>query len=163
MILTALLVLFRSLPFALFEQIRFDSDQAIFGLMAMHLSQGRALPLFLYGSAYVLAVEAWLAAPWFWIAPPGLAAMSVSSVLTNIAAAVLVVYVLARDARVRPWHACLATAFVALPPPGISGDLVSVSGGNIEPFLYIVLLWLLRERPFWFGSVLAVEIGRAHV
>src|SRR5262245_18724877 len=57
------LVVWRSLPFSLFEQIQFDSDQAIFGLMAKHLSEGRAFPLFLYGRSYVLAVEAWLAAP----------------------------------------------------------------------------------------------------
>jgi hypothetical protein len=39
LVLAALLVLFRSLPFALFEQIQFDSDQAIFGLMAKHLAR----------------------------------------------------------------------------------------------------------------------------
>jgi hypothetical protein len=75
LVVAALLVLFRSLPF---EQIQFDSDQAIFGLMAKHVSEGRALPLFMYGQPYLLAVDSWLAAPWFIVAPPGLATLSVS-------------------------------------------------------------------------------------
>ena len=39
------LVIARSLVFTLFEQAHFDSDQAIVGLMAKHLSEGRAFPV----------------------------------------------------------------------------------------------------------------------
>ena len=46
----------------------FDSDQAIFGLMAKHLSELRALPVFMYGQNYILGVEAWMAAPLFAVA-----------------------------------------------------------------------------------------------
>ena len=56
------LVVLRALVYLLFEQVAFDSDQAINGLMAKHLSQGRAFPLFFYGQTYMLAVEAWVAA-----------------------------------------------------------------------------------------------------
>src|SRR5215210_6144808 len=69
------LVLLRALVYLLFEQIAFDSDQAINGLMAKHLSQGRAFPLFFYGQTYMLAVEAWVAVPFFWIAGPTVLAL----------------------------------------------------------------------------------------
>src|SRR5688500_8905455 len=61
----ALLVFCRNAVFIVYEQSFFDSDQAVRGLMAKHLAEGRALPLFYYGQSYLLAVDAWLAAPWF--------------------------------------------------------------------------------------------------
>jgi hypothetical protein len=151
-----LLAATRSLPFALYEQIQFDSDQAVFGLMAKHLSEGRALPLFMYGNAYLLAVEAWLAAPLFLFAPVNLPTLSLPLILTNIATAVLLVLGLERWGGLRPVHALAASLFFVLAPPIVGGDLVSVSGGNVEPFLYVALLWILVDRPFWFGLVLAV-------
>ena len=66
------LVLLRSAVFVLFEA-NFDSDQALIGLMAKHISEGRTFPLFTYGQNYNLAVEAWMAAPLFWIAGPSVA------------------------------------------------------------------------------------------
>jgi hypothetical protein len=140
----------------LFEQIQFDSDQAIFGLMAKHLSEGRALPLFMYGQPYLLAVDSWLAAPWFAVAPPGLAALSVSIVLVNVLTGLAIVAALERWGGLRPLAAVAASLPFLLVPPPVSGDLVSTSGANVYPFLYVVLLWILRDRPFWFGSVLAV-------
>lgn len=50
-------MLFRSAPFLLWPQILFDSDEAVFGLMARHIAQGRAFPLFMYGQTYMLSVE----------------------------------------------------------------------------------------------------------
>ena len=156
LVLAALLVLFRSLPFALFEQIQFDSDQAIFGLMAKHVSEGRVLPLFMYGQPYLLAVDSWLAAPWFIVAPPGLATLSVSIVLVNVLTGLAIVVALERWGGLRPLAAVVVSLPFLLVPPPVSGDLVSTSGANVYPFLYVVLLWMLRDRPFWFGSLLAV-------
>ena len=34
--------------------------------------------------------------------------------------------------------------------------LLSAIGGNVEPFLYALLLWLTRYRPVWFGLILGV-------
>src|SRR5262245_30352405 len=53
------LVVARSAIFVFWDQSYFDSDQAVFGLMGKHLSEGRALPIFMYGQNYILAVEAW--------------------------------------------------------------------------------------------------------
>src|SRR4026207_2589032 len=55
----------RSAVFLLSPESYLDSDQAIVGLMAKHLSELRAFPVFLYGQTYMLGVEAWLAAPLF--------------------------------------------------------------------------------------------------
>ena len=43
-----------------YEQF-FDSDQAVYGLMAKHLSEFRTFPLFFYGQNYMLGVQSWLA------------------------------------------------------------------------------------------------------
>ncbi len=152
----ALLALFRSLPFALFEQIQFDSDQAVFGLMAKHLAEGRAFPLFMYGNAYLLAVEAWLAAPLLLVAPTDLLTLSVPLLATNVAVAMLLVVGFERWGGLRPFHAFAASLFFILTPPIVGGDLVSASGGNVEPFLYVVLLWLVVDLPFLFGALLAI-------
>src|SRR5215467_8029876 len=61
-----LIVLIRCAPSLWFEQFDFDSDQAIVGLMAKHLAEGRTFPLFFYGQNYMLGVEAWIAAPFVW-------------------------------------------------------------------------------------------------
>jgi hypothetical protein len=61
------IVLARSAVFLISPESYFDSDQAIVGLMAKHLSELRAFPVFLYGQTYMLGVEAWLAAPLFLI------------------------------------------------------------------------------------------------
>ncbi len=42
-------VLLRGAVFVWWEQASFDSDQAVTGLMAKHLSEGLAFPLFFYG------------------------------------------------------------------------------------------------------------------
>src|SRR6186713_2434483 len=47
-------VVFRSVFFLEFDESYFDSDQAIVGLMAKHLAEGRARPLFFYGQEYML-------------------------------------------------------------------------------------------------------------
>ena len=59
------LTLARSTIFVAWPTSYFDSDQAVFGLMAKHIAELRAFPVFMYGQTYMLAVEAWLVAPLF--------------------------------------------------------------------------------------------------
>jgi len=73
-IIVVAIVLLRSAVFVLWEEAHFDSDQAVMGLMAKHLSEGRAFPVFFYGSNHILAVQAWLAAPVFLLAGVSVAA-----------------------------------------------------------------------------------------
>ena len=124
--------------------------------MAKHVSEGRALPLFMYGQPYLVAVDSWLAVPWFIVAPPGLATLSVSIVLVNVLTGLAIVVALERWGGLRPLAAVVVSLPFLLVPPPVSGDLVSTSGANVYPFLYVVLLWMLRDWPFWFGSLLAV-------
>ena len=149
------LVFARSFVYVAYEQSFFDSDQAVTGLMAKHLSEGRAFPLFMYGQSYMLAVEAWLAAPLFWIAGPTVAALRLSLVLQNAAVATLLIAGFWKWAGLRPWYGLLASLFFVFAPPFTSAHLVEAGGGNIEPFVYALLLWPLRDRPFLFGGLLA--------
>src|SRR5664279_3000771 len=86
------LVVFRSIVWIAFEQSHFDSDQAVVGLMAKHLAEGRAFPLFFYGQHYMLAVEAWLAAPVFLAAGASVAALKLPLLLINLATCVLLLW-----------------------------------------------------------------------
>ena len=100
LVAAAVLVIARSAVFLIWEEAAFDSDQAIFGLMARHIAEGRAAPVFIYGDRYMLAVQAWLAAPLFAIAGSSVAILKAPVVLVNVATAVLLVWILIRDARI---------------------------------------------------------------
>ncbi len=158
LVAAAALILLRSIIYAWFEQSYFDSDQAIVGLMAKHLSEGRAFPLYFYGQTYLLGVEAWLAVPFFWAAGPTVAALRASLIVTNVAAAALIITGLVRFCGLKPWQAFAASIVFLLAPPRTAAFLVEAQGGNIEPFVYVALLWFLRTRPLWFGVVLAVGV-----
>ena len=154
--IAALLVIARSAVFLLWEQSNFDSDQAMFGLMAKHIVEGRAWPMFIYGQDYMLALEAWLAAPLFAVFGPSATLLKLPVVLVNMVTAVLLVWLLIRDGGLRPAAALAASLFFVLAPPVTAKSLVESSGGNPEPFLYVLLLWMLRRRPIAFGVVFAV-------
>ena len=153
-----LLVLARSWVYLAWPHVSFDSDQAVVGLMAKHLSEGRAFPLYLYGYNYMLAVEAWIAVPYFWIAGPTVPALRASIVGTNLAVVTLLVIGFQRWGGLRPLYGLAAAAFFAFAPPDTTGNLVDAGGGNVEPFLWVLVLWLLRARPWWFGAILAIGV-----
>src|SRR5688572_8146980 len=147
------LVLARSAVYLIWEQAGFDSDQAIFGLMAKHLVEGRAFPMFIYGDSYLLAVQSWLAAPLFAIFGPSVAVLKIPVVAINAVTAALLVWILHRDAKLSPPMALLAAMFFAFAAPVMAKLLVETGGGNPEPFLYVLILWMLRDRPLAFGLV----------
>ncbi len=156
LLIASLLAIARSAVFLLWEQSNFDSDQAIFGLMAKHIGEGRSFPIFIYGDRYMLAVQAWLAAPLFAMFDPSVALLKLPVVLVNVVTAALLVWVLIRDAGLRPITALVASLFFAAAPPVMAKLLTETGGGNPEPFLYVLLLWIVRHRPIAFGLVLAV-------
>jgi hypothetical protein len=152
------LVLARSVVFAWWEQPRFNSDQAIVGLMATHLAEGRAFPVFFYGQGYMLGVQAWLAAPVFLLIGPSVFALTLPLVAINVLVAALLIVLLQRDLGLGPWTALAASLFVVLPPPGTAALLLEPNGGSVEPLLYILVLWVLRRRPALFGLVLGLGV-----
>src|SRR5580765_5126992 len=99
------LVLFRSAVFIAYEHAFFDSDQAIVGLMAKHLAEGRAFPLYFYGQTYLLGVEAWMAAPFFLVAGPTVAALHVALMCWSLAAVTLLIVGLVRWSGLTPIEA----------------------------------------------------------
>ncbi|MEP7307114.1 MAG: hypothetical protein ABJA98_16500 [Acidobacteriota bacterium] len=156
LVIAAAIVVFRTLVYLRFEQLAFDSDQAVVGLMAKHLMEGRAFPLFYYGLTYLLGVEAWIAVPFFFLAGPTVLALRLSMLAWNLAFAVLVIVGLQRAAGLRPWPAITPALFFLIAPASVSRQLVAAQGGNIEPFVYVGVLWFLRRHPLWFGAMLAL-------
>ena len=152
----AALVLFRSGVFTLWPQAHFDADSAITGLMAKHLAEGRAFPLFYYGQSYMLGVDAWLAAPLFLAAGPSVTALKLPLVAMHVTAALLLVRTFMADAGLRPALAVAAALPFLLPMPGTAARIVEANGGNAAPFFYTLLLWTLRHRPVWAGLVFGI-------
>jgi hypothetical protein len=149
-------VLLRSIVFTFWEQARFDSDEAVMGLMAKHLSELRAFPVFFYGQHYILGVQAWMAAPVFLMVGPSVAALKLPLVIVNIAVALLLVRILTKEVGLRPLLAAVASLFFTLAVPGTASELLRAYGGSVEPILYVLLIWLTRERPLLLGVVLGI-------
>ncbi|MGH9411894.1 MAG: hypothetical protein ACRD1V_20860 [Vicinamibacterales bacterium] len=152
----ALLVILRSLVFVCWPQAHFDSDQAVTGLMAKHLSELRAFPVFWYGQKYMLGVEAWLAAPLMRLFGPTVFALKLPLLAMNVAIALLLFATFATEVGLSPVRAAFATLFFAAAAPITAAELVTANGGNVEPLLYVLLLWTLRRRPVWMGLVLGI-------
>lgn len=149
-------VVLRGWFFLRFDESYFDSDQAIVGLMAKHLVEGRAFPLFFYGQEYMLGVESWVMAPVFAVFGSTVFALRLTMVLLNAVTAVTLWWLLVRDARLHPWLAVLAAAPFALAPFVTAAHLVEAQGGNVEPFLWVLVAWLLRDKPLALGATMAV-------
>jgi hypothetical protein len=148
------LVAFRCLPFLLYEHLDFDSDQAIVGLMAEHLAELRTFPLFFYGQHYMLGVQAWIAAPLIRVWGPSVAVLRIPLVVINVAVAVWLLRALSTSTG-SPWVALAAVLPFAAAGPVLSANLLETLGASVEPFLYVLILWWLRNRPVAFGAVLA--------
>jgi hypothetical protein len=158
-ILIAWVIVFaRNAVFIFYPQSFFDSDQAIVGLMAKHLIEGRAFPLFFYGQTYLLGVEAWVAALFFLVGGPTVATLHTAILSFSLATVALLIAGLVRWCGLSPFQALAASLFFTLMPPWTSALLIEANGANVEPFLYVLLLWLLRDRPVWFGLVLGIGV-----
>src|SRR5712691_1193922 len=153
--LAVLLVLVRSAVFILQGYVDFNSDQAIVGLMAKHLSEFRTFPLFFYGQNYMLGVQSWIIAPFFWVARPSIAVLKTPLVLLNVLAAVLLMRGVSNRLQLRPALGFVAALPFIMPTPAVAGSFLQTLGASgVEPLLYVLILWMLRRRPFAFGAVL---------
>ncbi|MCC7177287.1 MAG: hypothetical protein IT177_02755 [Acidobacteria bacterium] len=149
----ALLATARSAAFVWWPHAAFDSDQAIVGLMAKHVAEGRALPVTFYGQTYMLAVEAYLAAPLFAVGGASVPLLKLPLLAINAAVAAMLVALLTRDAGLRPGAALAASAFFTACTPVTGAYLVAAMGGSVEPFLYVLLIWMTRRQPLLCGAV----------
>jgi len=148
-----LLVVLRSVVFVFWEQSFFDSDQAITGLMAKHLIEGRAFPLFFYGQNHMLGVDAYLAAPVFAVAGVSVTTLKLPLVVLNIVVALLLLRTLDREVGLRPYLALVPVLFFAVPSPAAASEMLAPYGGSFAPFVYTLLIWRTRARPGWCGAV----------
>src|SRR4051812_25853189 len=150
-----LLVLARSYAMLAYEQLDFDPDQAIVGLITKHLSELKTFPLFFYGQDYMLGVQAWIAAPFFRLGGPTLVMLRLPLVVVNCVVAVWLLRRIARSTG-SPWFGLAAALPFAMTTPVMSAELVETLGASVEPFLYVLILWAVRRRPVAFGIALAV-------
>jgi hypothetical protein len=145
----------RSWVFVWFPHSHFDSDQAIFGLMAKDLVAGRSLPAFTYGRGYMLAVSVWLTAPLFALFGPSVVTLKLPMLAMNLAVIAMLWFGLRREGLSR-----IGTTLSILPfaVPGVvtSSRLVEHAGGNIEPFPIVLGAFFLRRRPVLLGLVMGV-------
>jgi dolichyl-phosphate-mannose-protein mannosyltransferase len=151
-----LVVLGRSAIFVIAPESYFDADQAVFGLMAKHLAELRAFPLFMYGQSYILGVEAWMAAPLFAVFGPSSTALKMPLLVLNLVIAWLLVRMLERELGLRPAIAAVAALPFVLPAVATAAVFVEPSGGNLEPYLYVLLIWVTRNRPIWCGVIFGI-------
>ena len=147
--------MFRSFAPLWYEQLDFDSDQAIVGLMAKHLSELRHFPLFFYGQNYMLGVQSWIAVPFFWIGGPTVLMLRLPLAIISAGVATTVIVMLWRRG-VRPGLALVSTLPLIVATPVVSAALLETLGASVEPFAYVLALWGLRRRPLAFGALLCV-------
>jgi hypothetical protein len=152
-----LLVALRSIVPLTWQQLDFDADQAIVGLMAKHLADGRDFPLFFYGQNYMLGVQAWIAVPFIWLWGATVTTIQLPLLLINLAMAALFVTVLVRH-QVRPAFAFVAALPVIVTTPSVSAALYETLGASVEPILYVLILWALRRQLVPFGIVFCIGV-----
>lgn len=106
-----------------------DSDQAIFGLMAMHILRGE-LPIFQWGYHYMGTIESFVAAPLMLVFGPTRFALNLSPVLFSMLFAVAA-YLFARETagrRAGLW----ALAFACFPPIYLVWTAIVARGAYVE-------------------------------
>lgn len=121
-----------------------NSDEATFGLMAMHIAEGREVPSFMYGQSYMGTAEAYLAAGVFWVFGPSLIGLRIAMLLLYLLF-LTAMYVLAR----RLYGTSVALVSVGLLALGsreLYGHQLVAQGAIPETLLAGTLLLLLGHR-----------------
>jgi hypothetical protein len=152
LLLAAALVGVRCLPYAVWGTMAFDSDQAVVGLMAKHIAEFRALPVYQYGAPYLVIASAYITAPFMWLFGPTVFALKLPLVLMNIGVGLATVVAIVRTGLPPPVALLLAIP-VLVPSPVTGAGLMDALGMTVEPALFILLLWWFRSRPLLFGVI----------
>ncbi|MEU8022969.1 hypothetical protein [Micromonospora haikouensis] len=136
-----------------------NSDEATFGLAALHIAEGREHPIFLYGQRYMGMAEAYLAAPLVAVAGPSWPVLRLP-VLALWALFVFLAYRLTRRI-CAPWFAVLVVGLLALGPERVLRDQLQAVGGRpeVKPAVLAILLVAVgladgrvRSRPLAAGA-----------
>ena len=136
----------------------FDADQAVTGLMAKHLAEGRAFAVFQYAHSYVLVVEAWLTAVLFLIADTSVVLTKIVPVALNAVTAALLYAILTSPRGLRPAAALVAIAPFAVPGQVAMTLLTDALGMAIEPLMFALLIWMFRDKPLALGVTAGIAV-----
>ncbi|HEX5596264.1 MAG TPA: hypothetical protein VFX61_09650 [Micromonosporaceae bacterium] len=133
-----------------------NSDEATFGLAALHIADGRSLPVYMYGQHYMGALESYFAAPLFAVFGPSWVLLRVPLLLLYA----IFVYLMYRLTRrlYSPWLGAFIVGLLALGSERVIRDELTAVGGRAEVKPAAVLLLLLavalgqsRIRRRWLG------------
>ncbi|MCM0674765.1 hypothetical protein NCC78_08690 [Micromonospora phytophila] len=118
-----------------------NSDEATFGLAALHIAQGRELPVFLYGQRYMGMLESYLAAPLVAVAGPSWPVLRLP-LLVLYALFLWLIHRLTRRI-CAPWFATFVVGLLALGPERVVRDQLTVVGGRPEAKAAVLLMLLI--------------------
>ena len=155
---SVLFLLFSSCIFIFFEQAHFDSDQAISGIMAKHLSELRHFPIFTYGAKYVLGFETWLAAPFMKLFSPSVATLKLPLLGLNLVSITLFTFLLKKEMKLSPFLIFLCISFFTIPNPITASRIIHAATGTPTTLLALLLVWIFWERPISLGILLGFVI-----
>nr|MDT0656833.1 DUF423 domain-containing protein [Micromonospora sp. DSM 115978] len=119
-----------------------NSDEATMGLAALHIADGRELPVYFYGQDYMGTLEAYLAAPLFWIFGPSVPVLR-APLLLLYALFLLSMWMLTRRLYQDPWFATLAVGVLAAGSDRVLKNQLIAGGGYPEMNPAGALLMLL--------------------
>jgi hypothetical protein len=140
------------------------ADEGVVGLMALHIVEGRSLPVFFYGQDYLGALEAYCAAALFAVLGPGLETLRLVPYLFSLAllAAVYRFTYRAYSVAAARW----ATSIVAVAPMYFLQWNLKARGGFVEHvvllFLVMIFFWrfyLEHDRRLVTAAALGVSAG----
>lgn len=162
LVVAALLV---RLDLLIANQFTIDADEAIVGLMALHISEGASWPVFYYGQHYMGSLEPLLVGGLFWLFGPSVHSLVVVPLFFSVLLIPLT-YLLARSITGR-LGALVAALCMALPPTGLVIWSAKARGGFVEVIflgalaLWLTTRWLRSSRPshvrtFFIGLTLGI-------
>jgi 4-amino-4-deoxy-L-arabinose transferase-like glycosyltransferase len=151
LVLLAVAALLIRLDLLIANQFTIDADEAIVGLMALHISEGASWPVFYYGQHYMGSLEPLLVGGLFWLFGPSTHNLVVVPLIFSVLLVPLT-YLLARSITGR-LGALVAALCMALPPTGLVIWSAKARGGFIEVIffgalaLWLTTRWLRSPRP----------------
>ncbi|GGM46065.1 hypothetical protein GCM10011608_33560 [Micromonospora sonchi] len=118
-----------------------NSDEATFGLAALHIAQGREHPIFLYGQHYMGTLQSYLAAPLIAVTGPSWPVLRLP-VLALYALFLWLIHRLTRRIG-SPWFATLVVGLLALGSERVVRDQVTTVGGRPEVKVAVLVMLLI--------------------
>lgn len=145
-------------------QFSIDSDEAIVGLMAKHIGEGRGIPVFYYGQHYMGSLESLLVAAAFSIF--GSSSLVLRAVPLAVSLSLIfLLYLLGREAGGRR-AGLIAALLCALPPAALVEWSSKPRGGFIEIVwisalcIWLAIRWTKQGVPrFWQSFFIGAVLG----